>query len=370
MKIGIIGAGNLGTAIAADLGRNHKIYIHSSRPEKFGKTLKYTDTLNDQSWESEITLVSDSYADVVSEADLVFVCVPTFMTKNTVDNIAPFLQNETIVGFVPGAGGIEYLTKSLREKGNSIFGFERVPYIARLDDYGISVKASKKPKYRIAVIPKCEGNKVCDIVSDLFQRPCAVMSEFIAMTLTPSLHTSRLYELYRDYQLGDELDYSPLFYGEWTDNASRLTFELDHELHMVCDALTKVGIGADEVVPYPVHYESETPEKLTKKLRSIESLKDIRGPLKKCANGKYILDIESRYFTESYPYRLSIVKGLAVLLSISVPKTDEVLLWYSRLAGKEYYVNGKFAGKDLVECNIPQNYGFCSIESLMELYKD
>ncbi len=369
MNISIIGAGNLGTAIAADLGRKHSVKLYSSKPDKFSKELVFRDMENNIEFTSMVSKVTNSYEEAVSNADMVFIAVPTFLTKPTVEGIMPYLSKNTILGFVPGAGGVEYLARSAIEAGNTVFGFERVPYVARVEEYGRIVSASKKAHYRVASIPSSQAGRISHLIEELFNVPCTPMLEFISITLTPSLHCARLYDLYRNYKQGEELEDNPFFYGEWRDSASYITFNLDYELHQVCDALTSNGISASEVVPYPVHYESATPELLTKKLRSIQSLSRIKGPLLQTATGRFILDIDSRYFTESYPYRLSIVKGLADIVELEVPKTDEVLQWYSRLACKEYYNNNIFMGKDVIECNIPQNYGIHTIEALRDFYK-
>lgn len=369
MNIAIIGAGNLGTALACDLGRKNRVRIYSTKPHLFNRNLLWKDTDDSSEWKSNIEFASNSYQEVVLEADIVFFTLPTFLIKDAVHNVLPFLRDDALLGFIPGAGGVEYLSYEAIKKGYTIFGFERVPYIARVEKYGESVFASKKPHYRVAALPASKSAEVSDIMEKMFERPCAPMQEFISMTLTPSLHTSRLYDLYKDYTLGEKLTENPYFYGEWRDSASLLTFEMDRELHQVCDELTRLGISTKEVVPYPVHYESDTPEKFTKKLRSINSLKMIKGPLKAVGDGKYELDIDSRYFTESYPYRLCIVKGIADLIGLKVPKTDEVLRWYEKLSNKEYFNDNVFNGKDIIECNIPQNYGVHNIAELKEIYQ-
>lgn len=369
MKIGIIGAGNLGTAIAADLGRKHEVKLYSTRPENFTDKLIYIDDATRVTYIGYLQLVSNSYELIVSDIDILFICLPTFLIKDTITKIIPFLDNRVKIGFVPGAGGIEYLAKELVDRRFTIFGFERVPYIARIQEYGKSVSASKKNSYRIATIPNREAVELASSITNLFNIPCQPMKQFIAMTLTPTLHTSRLYDLYRDYKPGEELDKNPYFYGEWRDSASAICFELDRELHIVVRELQKNGIMTDELVPYSVHYESESTLALTQKLRSIKSLSTIKGPLIQKNNGKYVVDLNSRYFIESYPYRLAIVKGLAELLNVRIPKTDEVLKWYSQLEEKEYYLNGSFSGKDILECNIPQNSGITTLENLIKLYQ-
>ncbi|MGT2754019.1 NAD/NADP octopine/nopaline dehydrogenase family protein [Streptococcus ovis] len=369
MNIAIIGAGNLGTAIAADLGRNHEVKIYSSRPESFGKSLQYIDEVTKVIHFGNVALVSNDYKEVVFDAELIFICLPTFLIKETVEKLIPFLQKDVKVGFVPGAGGIEYLSKELVDRKVPIFGFERVPYISRVRDYGKSVCASKKQHYRIATIPSAEAISLAGVISELFEVPCDAMSQFISISLTPTLHTSRLYDLYKDYKEGDLLDVNPYFYGEWRDSASEICLELDSELHKVASSLEQKGIPTSELVPYSIHYESETPELLTHKLCSISSLSSIKGPLIETTKGKYVVDLNSRYFTESFPYRLALVKGLADICQISIPKTDEVLTWYSQLAGKEYYMDGEFTGVDSYECNIPRNYGIQTLTDLRDFYQ-
>lgn len=368
MEIGIIGAGNIGTATAADLARKNRVRVYSTKSHLFDKRIKYSDKEAGDLFESELAMVSNKYEDVVDGVDILFIALPTMVIGSTINAIADMVNPNTMVGFIPGAGGVEYLSIPLLKKSIKIFGFERVPYVSRLVEYGKSVSAAKKKAYRVAAMPSSCAEEIAEIISQLFERPTKPMKGFISMTLTPSLHFSRLYDLYKDYTLGEELDDNPLFYGNWRDSSSEICLTLDKELHKVCDCLMRAGVDTSEVVPYPIHYESATPQLLTKKLRSIESLSKIYGPVIE-KDDKYYLDITSRYFTESYPYRLCIVKGLADLASVKVPLTTKVIEWYQNLTGKEYIVNGKLEGKDQKECNIPQNYGIDSYQKLIDFYK-
>ena len=235
-------------------------------------------------------------------------------------------------------------------------------------EYGRIVYASKKDQYRIAVFPKNKRVGLAELITRLFDRPCAEMGSFLSMTLTPTLHTSRLYDLYANYNKGELLPNNPYFYAEWRDSASRICLQLDDELHTVAQTLSAYGLDTSELVPYRIHYESPTVEALTKKLRSIQSLSRIKGPVKENPDGTYSLDLESRYFTESYPFRLAIVKGLAELVDEGVPLTTRVLEWYGSLVGRRYYKDGLFSGPDISECNIPQNHNIKTIEDLLDFY--
>ena len=48
---------------------------------------------------------------------------------------------------------------------------------------------------------------------------------------------------------------------------------------------------------------------------------------------------------------------------------DKVLGWYADYMGLEWYVEGKFCGKDLIQTGIIQNYDIKTKEELLALYK-
>lgn len=368
MKIGIVGAGNIGTALATDLARRHFVKLYSSRPREFDDKVVYRDSAGDMSFDSHIEVVSDKYAEVVRGVDLVFVCLPTYLIKAASEGIASSLSEPVPVCFVPGAGGVEFLAKSLVDMKCPFAGLDRVPYVARVVEYGKCVSASKKAKTRIAFL-RNGGRSVFDAISTALDMPATMMKSFLSVSLTPTLHISRLYDLYGAMCSSDRVENDPFFYAEWRDSASSICLELDKELHCLCEALSHLGLDTSEVVPYTVHYESPTVHDLTLKLQSIQSLSRIHGPVVR--NGsEFMLDINSRYFTESFPYRLALVKGLADIADVKVPMSDRVLMWYSKMAGKEYFVNGRLCGKDVIECSIPQNFGIRDIDSLVAYYSE
>lgn len=362
MNICVIGTGNIGTALIAELSRNNNVKAYTSKPYSFGKTIHSVDESENSSMESGTFEVFSDYEEALKGAELVFIALPTFLLKQTVIKIEPFLDSDVMVGFVPGAGGVEFAAHSLIERGITVFGFERVPYIARIVEYGKVVSASKKKKLRIAAIPKERSVEVAECIGNILSVECGVIEDFLSITLTPTLHIARLYELYgnRTY-MEYEVDKSPFFYSEWTDEASYICFALDEELHNITAKLTEHGVFSRDLVPYSVHYESKTPKQLTKKLKSISSLEKLKGPIV-CKNGKLEIDIESRYFTESFPYRLQLMKSFAEIVKIETPMTDEILNWYKEFAF------GNNADNVEKECYDPQSCGIDSIKKLKSLY--
>ena len=62
------------------------------------------------------------------------------------------------------------------------------------------------------------------------------------------------------------------------------------------------------------------------------------------------------------------IKGIANLVGIKTPAMDEVIYWAKDLMSKEYIINGKLVGKDLIDSRAPQKYGVKSIEEVMKYY--
>lgn len=366
MKIGIIGSGNIGTALAVDLARRHQVRLHSSRPERFSGELTYKDSSGEGEFRARLELVSRKYEDVLANAEIVFVCLPTFLIRSASEQIALALNAPVPICFVPGAGGVEFLSRRLVDRGCPILGLDRVPYVARLVEYGKTVSANKKKSARMAFFRNA-STELFETVSNLLDMPMARMRSFISMSLTPTLHVSRLYDLYGDMDHVGTVSGNPLFYAEWRDSASLICLEVDRELHDVCNAISRLGIDTSEVIPYTTHYEVGSYRELTRKLRSIQSLSGIYGPVVKKEN-EFALDIDSRYFTESFPFRLALVKGLADIADVSIPLSSKILTWYSRLANKDYFREGRFCGEDAKECCCPQNFGIHDVPSLMSYY--
>lgn len=101
---------------------------------------------------------------------------------------------------------------------------------------------------------------------------------------------------------------------------------MDNELH---DLIRAIPINLSEVIPLTTHYESNTVTEMTKKLSSIQSLQDINAPLILDSNtSKYKLDLNSRYFTEDFPFGLKILIEYALLFDVKTPTMNTVYKCY------------------------------------------
>ena len=258
------------------------------------------------------------------------------------------------------------ISKAKIKKNITIAGLQRVYSIARLKEKGKSVyMLGKKEKLFVSAITNNKSKEVSIILEKLFNIPCVCVNNYLAVTLTPSnpiLHTSRLYAMFKEQE---KYEKEILFYEEWDEESSRILFECDDELRKICNKLDKLNL--EEVVSLKEYYESKTEEKFANKLKSIKSFKGIKAPMIK-SKGKYIPDYESRYFTEDFPYGLLIIKGFALICDIDTPMIDNIIKWVQVKLNKQYIINDKLEGKDVIETGIPQNYGINTIEDIYNFY--
>lgn len=374
MKICIIGAGHIGTTLAgymSNLNNGNKIVLHSGKADKFNNdgSVIVNDIEKEMRYVSIIDIVTDNYEIAVSDSDIIFVTVPHFLIDDLFKTIKPYVKKGAMLGVIPGSGGVEFLYKKYFSSDVILFGFQRVPFTAKLVEYGKETNLkSWKPAVQVASIPINKLDDVCDAVSATTGFVCEKCANYLNVTLTPSnpvLHTSRIYDMFGRYDPDYVFEQKHKFYYEWTDHASEVMINVDGELHSLFESLPEIDFSS--VKPLTVHYESPDVKSMTNKIISIRTFQSVFAPLKEVEKG-FIADISSRMFVEDFPYGLCIIKGFCNIMNIATPNIDEELKWFSKYLGYEYYVGDDFCGKDLVKTGIPQNYGIRTKEDIINFY--
>ncbi|BAQ14353.1 putative NAD(P)H-dependent glycerol-3-phosphate dehydrogenase [Clostridium botulinum] len=371
MNITIVGGGNIGSIFLAELQKHDDVVatMYTSTPEKWNLTMIASDIVTGEKYSvSGYKITNDEY-EATQSADIILFTVPKNVFKEKLDKIGPYIKKETLIGIVPGTGGVEYYLSDFIERGYTIFGFDRTPYVSRVKEYGNKVRWSKKKISRIAAIPSTKGNEISKLFTNLLQMTIEPLKNYLSVTLTPSnpiLHTSRLYAMFKNYKEGIFWSKNVLFYKEWDMESSRMLLQCDNELQGICSKIDKEALNG--VLPLRIYYESENEEELTKKIRSIKSLQKIQSPMKKVEGG-YVPDFNSRYFTEDIPYGLCIIKGLASVCDYSTPGIDLILKWYEEVSCKQYFIGDVFCGEDLEKAARPYYFGIKNIDDVRTFYK-
>lgn len=369
MNITVIGGGNIGTVLLGELSADsqNRVSLLTSKPDAWQKKIEVIYSETGETVCGELAEITNDAA-VTAKADLIFITVPSNALPAIVQRILPHVQKGTVICVVPGSGGAEFVCRPLIEKGCVFCGLQRVHCIARVKEYGKSVYAlSRKKEITVAAIPRANAVKIAETLCSLLHMPCRALDNYLAVTLTPSnpiLHTTRLYSMFRDYHDGMQYPRNILFYAQWDMPSSEMLIACDAELQTLCNTLP---LNLSEVISLKIHYESDTAEKMTKKISGIPAFQGILSPMVAQKDG-FVPDLSSRYFLEDFPYGLCIIRSFCRIAEVPCPNIDLVLQWYAQFMGVQYYTENGFDGKDLSTLPLPQNCGLCNTEKIAEFY--
>lgn len=303
MKITVIGGGNIGTLISAEMAyKGHEVTVFTSRPQEWEKELTIRNS-DETLWRTgRIASATDDLEEAVRGAELIWITVPAQVFGELARKLEPLVQPGQMVGVAPGAGGAEYAFHKLIENNCVFFGLQRVHSIARLKEYGHAVyMLGRKSELQVGAIPAVQTERIAAMLARDFDLPCQALPNYLCVTMTPSnpiLHTSRLETMFADWQEGKTYPRNIPFYEEWTDASSQRLLAMDDELQMLCH---RIPLPLETVRSLRDYYESPTKEAMTKKIRSIAAFKGLLSPMKE-ESGGWVPDLSSRYFTADFSY--------------------------------------------------------------------
>lgn len=328
MKICICGGGNLGHVVAGFVAaqKKHEVCLLTRHPERWSQDL----TIEAPADTTFVGHLSGLYSDAqpaVSDADIVLLCLPGYAIRETLLQIREYLRPDAAVGSVVSSTGFFFEAMELLPSSQTLFGFQRVPFISRIVDYGHKARLmGYKESLNLAVEHSDQPESLSHVLADMLQTPIHLLGSYYEASLSnsnPLLHPSRLYSLWKDWHEGVTYDHIPLFYEEWTEEAARLYIEMDNELQALLEQLPVRKGSIATVLDY---YESTDATSLARKLQSIEAFKGILSPMKETEDG-YVPDFHSRYFTEDFPYGLAIVHRLTHEKGVPSPTIDMIYDW-------------------------------------------
>lgn len=327
-RICICGGGSLGHVIAGYLSAKKEVEVNilTQRPQLWKHEL-HISTPEGSTLHGKLSIISDNPEEVLRGTDIVLLCLPGYAIKSELIKIKPYVNSRTFVGSVFSSTGFFFEAMELFEGDVPLWGFQRVPFIARTNVYGESAHLlGYKNSHNIA-IERCEDKEgFRTIIEELFDAPVRLLNNYYEASFTnsnPILHPSRLYTLFKDWNKEVYYDHQFLFYEDWTDEASKLLIALDGELFSL---LGKLPVAPDFLTPILPYYESIDAVSLTHKIRSINSFKGIATPMIHSDKG-WQPDLDSRYFQEDFMYGLRYIYQEAHRQGVAIPMIDMVYDW-------------------------------------------
>ncbi len=348
-RICICGGGNLAHVVGGFLSAKPdcEVRLLTRHPERWqqDRSLQLTD-INGRSFDSRFAVISSDPALTVAGADMVLLCLPGFAIAQVLESVKNHISAHSLVGSIVSSTGFFLMAQKILPERTGLFGFQRVPFIARINEYGKSASLlGYKPSLAFATINVRNPQELGNTLSKLFNVPVTWLDSYLKVTLTnsnPLLHPCRLYGIFGKGKT--VFDRPVLFYEEWDDLSSQTLIDCDNEFRLLLDRL---GITGQEIAPILDYYDSHDAHSLTDKIRSIQAFKGLTAPMIQTENGKYGPDWQNRYFAEDIPYGLLIIKAFACKYCIDTPTIDRIIEWAQSGMGRQYMVNGQLTGKDI-----------------------
>ena len=331
-KICICGGGNLGHVCAGFLSAQTDVEVNllTTHPESWSSTIEIDDP-DGNTYHGHLTCISSNPAEALSSADIVLLCLPGYAIHSTLQKIAPCISDSVLVGSVVSCTGFFFEAMKALPK-NPLFGFQRVPFISRITEYGCraALKGYKK-SLSVAVEQTVDKQLVRQKLQTLFAVPVTLMDSYYEVSLSnsnPLLHPARLYTMLKDWHPGVVYEKNPFFYSDWTLEASELLLKMDEEFQALLKAL---HIREGAIPPILDYYECSDAESLTQKFHDIPAFKGILSPMIQTPEG-FVPDFHSRYFTEDFPYGIRYIVDLAYENDVELPSIKSVYEWWGKIA--------------------------------------
>ncbi len=335
MKICICGGGNLGHVVAGFVAAQgkHEVCLLTRQPERWSTQLTI-EAPEGKTYTGHLCGIYSDAQQAVSDAQIILLCLPGYGIRDTLLQIKDYLRPDAAVGTVVSSTGFFFQAMDILPASQTLFGFQRVPFISRVIDYGHRARLmGYKESLELAIERSAQPGILRDVLSDMLRTPIHLLGSHYEVSLSnsnPLLHPSRLYSLWKDWHPGIIYDRIPMFYEEWTEEAAELYINMDRELQAL---LEQLPVSKGSIATVLAYYESTDAPSLARKLRSIEAFKGIASPMKQVEGG-FVPDFHSRYFTEDFPYGLAFVHRLTHEKGIPSPTIDKIYEWGMKMINK------------------------------------
>lgn len=343
MKITICGGGNLGHVVAGFLSsqRENKVSLLTTQPEKWSSYIEVND-INGKQFKGTIEKISAQPKEVIPDADIVLLCLPGFAIHDVLISIVSYLNPKTWVGTIVSSTGFFFEALKILSNYQLLFGFQRVPFISRIINYGhIAELKGYKDYLNVAVENTGDKELVRATLEKLFKTPTHLLESYYEVALSnsnPLLHTARLYSMWKDWKPGVSYDNNPEFYSEWTIEAAELLITMDEEFQRL---IKKIGLKEGAIPSVLKYYECKDAESLTNKFHSIPAFKGLFSPMTINKFGKYEPDLTSRYFIEDFPFGMRYIVETAETFHEKLSIIPIVYEWGHSLLNNEYLIHEK-----------------------------
>lgn len=316
MKVAILGAGNAGCAVAADLSiKNHEVTLikttNSLHNENFEHLIRYNGDISiiedGQETKTTIHKVSTKLEDL-SEAELVIIYIQTNYHEELVRRISKYIVDGQIILFNPGYLSTAYMLKHCSDKDVAIVEAQSSFIDCRISEPGKVKAGFRNVRNPLGIYPYNKLNETKSILEQLGYPFVYLESVIEAALHNPNLivHTvGAIMSIPRiENTKGDYVMYHEVF----TPSVWNILEKLDSEK---MDVLEKLGFDRLSYVEACKYRNSLNDERDAKEVFFWYANMPTRakGPVK----------VDSRYITEDVPEGLVMLEAIARQLNVDTP---------------------------------------------------
>lgn len=322
--------------------------------------------------------ISTDAAEVIPGSELVLLALPAFAHEPILKEIAPYIEDGTLVGALAARGCFDLCVLDvLGSKADKItqFGLQTLPWACRIKEYGREVDIlGTKAKVEFATCPPRQAVELASFLGSQLDVNLEPMESFLSLTLAGTgqiIHPGVMYGLFHDWD-GQVFEEAPLFYQGIDAHTADVLQSLSDEIQALRFSLAgrypSIDLQAvrplDEWLCLSYADEIEDTSSLQTYFVSNRSYAGLKVPVVPMSGG-LVPDFEARYLSEDVPFALLATRGIAELAGVPTPMIDRVLYWSQDRLGKEYLVDGKLTGGDLGSSRSPQRYGYQDLDSMI-----
>lgn len=171
-KIGIIGAGNGGQAMAAYFamaGHEVRLFDYFDEPIESIKNKGYIELEGAVSGKGKIALATTNIQEVISDTDLIMIVNPAIYHNKIAASCAPYIKDDQLIFLNPASVFGAFAFKKALEDSNchkkvTIAESNTLLFAARLVENGKVFIGGKKDRLLVSAFPACNKEKVYDII--------------------------------------------------------------------------------------------------------------------------------------------------------------------------------------------------------------
>ena len=315
--------------------------------------------------------------EVIPQAAVIFVIVPSFAHRNILKSIRQYLNPGTLLAFLPSRGGLEFELRAFAPQA-TVMAFQTLPWAARIREFGKEVLISaRKKSIRAAAVPADISQLVFAQMERLLEMEIVRIRHMLTLTLSNMgqvIHPGIMYSIFK----GDPFrrypaDRLPLFYQgideEGGDRLASMSLELQ-------DIAQKAGhLHPDvepEMVPFIGDWLMESyPDQITdassvyRMFVTNKAYGGLKAPVKRMEDGCYLPDFSTRYIVEDIPYGLLVSKSIGSMMGADTPVIDEVILGIDEWTGYRYMQSLQEARMLSKTTRLPEFYGIGEASDLL-----